>query len=82
MLEDISPNFVYNEPDAIIVHDILRFEKTPFAIEYFAQNYKRLSDYAYWFTLGTLWVSYPWQTDLNRGGSYFVATVQNETHLL
>lgn len=63
-MNDISPNFSYNEIDAEIGKEILKYEATPFAIVRFSQLCTKLTDYAYWFYLSTLWVSYSGYSDL------------------
>ncbi len=62
---DISPSFTFNEQDAALVRRILRHEATPRAIQEFAKKCRRMTDYCYWFTLGTLWVSYTGFSDIN-----------------
>ncbi|WP_407543804.1 hypothetical protein Q0M94_28390 (plasmid) [Deinococcus radiomollis] len=58
-LYDISPDW---NPDAHVdqklLDRILRAEGTPRAIETFSKNTGKMDDYTYWYTLGTLWVSY------------------------
>jgi hypothetical protein len=61
---DISPNFKPYLFDSIISQKLIELEKTPEAIIYFSQVCKELSDYAYWFFLSTLWVSYCGWSDL------------------
>jgi hypothetical protein len=53
-----------NIVDSSIAKNILKFEGTPRAITYFAEVCDKLSDYSYWFILGTLWVSYSGWSDL------------------
>lgn len=55
---DISPDFKYNRKDAKIMREIIKFEGKPHAIQRFARDCDGLTDYGYWFLLGTLWVSY------------------------
>lgn len=64
MENDISPNFKYNAIDAAIGTQLLRFEATPLAVQYFASVCDRLTHYAYWFYLSTIWVSYSGWSDL------------------
>lgn len=64
ILKDVSPDFKYNAYDREVGEGILLREATPGAIVYFANVCHRLSDYAYWFFLSTLWVSYSGQSDL------------------
>lgn len=63
--DDVSERFVFNEQDSKLLRRIIRHEATPMAILEFARKCRRLSDYAYWFTLGTLWVNYTGHSDLN-----------------
>lgn len=62
---DISPDFRFNQNDARVLRRILPFEAKPEAIKIFARYAYRLTDYAYWFTLGALWVSYTGWSDLD-----------------
>ena len=48
-----------------ILQGLLKREETPNAIRYFAKNCSKLSDYWYWFSLSTSWVSYSGWSDLN-----------------
>lgn len=61
---DISPDFRYSRTDEQTIKKILPYEATPEAIKLFARYEYRLSDYAYWFLLSTLWVSYTGWSDL------------------
>ena len=61
---DISANFQPNATDAVIAKGLLAYEGTPLAILYFAKHCDALSDYGYWFLLGSLWVSYSGWSDL------------------
>ena len=61
---DISANFQPNATDATVAKGLLAYEGTPLAILYFAKHCDALSDYAYWFLLGSLWVSYSGWSDL------------------
>ncbi|MFT9496350.1 hypothetical protein [Anaerosolibacter sp.] len=65
MFEDISPNFEWNPVDANIAKRLIDLEETPEAIQYFSRVCHKLTDYAYWFLLSTLWVSYTGFTDIN-----------------
>lgn len=47
-----------------IVSQLLKHEGTGEAIKCFAKHCDRLTDYNYWFILGTLWVSYSGWSDL------------------
>lgn len=62
---DISPDFRWNRRDAKFFTKLMAFEGTGEAIVYFSRNAWKLSDYAYWFGLGTLWVSYSGWSDLD-----------------
>lgn len=62
---DISPAFRPNFEDSVILRGVLQHEATPQAILYFAEHCHRLTDYAYWFGLGTLWVSYTGFSELS-----------------
>lgn len=73
MFNDISHNFRWNPKDASIAKKLLSLEKTPLAIEYFAKNCEKLTDYGYWFLLSTLWVSYSGWSDLELWKRLFSA---------
>lgn len=63
---DISPHFRGStEAERRALQIILRHEATPEAIREFTRQRAKLGDYTYWFTLGTLWVSYTGWSDLN-----------------
>lgn len=57
-MNDISTQFKWNLYDATIARKLIEMEETPEAIKYFSENCDELTDYAYWFFLSTLWVSY------------------------
>lgn len=61
---DISPDFVWHAEDARIAAQLVDREATPQAIRFFARHHRHLSDYGYWFLLGSLWVSYSGWSDL------------------
>jgi hypothetical protein len=63
-MNDVSPLFKYNETDAEIVKSIMPLDKTPQAVIYFAEHCGKLTNYAYWFMLSTLWVSYTGFSDI------------------
>lgn len=63
-MNDISNEFKWNPCDAIIGKKLVELEETPEAIKYFADRCNELTDYAYWFFLSTLWVSYSGFSDL------------------
>lgn len=62
-----------------IIQKIIKLEKTPKAIQYFAEKSSRLGDYWYWFMLGTLWVSYTEYTDLNLWRGLFQSKRPNRS---
>jgi hypothetical protein len=63
---NISPDFEgSSRRERRILEGLLKREKTPKAIRYFAENCGDVSDHFYWFTLSTLWVSYTGFTDLS-----------------
>ena len=61
---DISPNFRYNATDAAIGQRLIGLEGTPQAVQTLWRLRDQLTDHAYWFFLGTLWVSYSGYSDL------------------
>jgi hypothetical protein len=64
--QNISPDFKGStRQDREIGKRLIELEETPKAIRYFAKHHSRLSNYAYWFYLSTLWVSYTGFSDLN-----------------
>lgn len=73
MYQDISKKFKFNEYDAIIARRIIQLEGTPEAIVYFSKVCDKLSDYAYWYFLSTLWVSYTGFSDINLWKKLFSA---------
>lgn len=64
-MKDISSCFKFNYYDQHIAKELLKREGTAEAIKYFSENCKDLSNYAYWFFLSTLWVSYSGNSDIN-----------------
>ncbi len=64
-LHDVSPDFSPSRVDRAIMQQILPHDATPRAIRKFAKLHRNLSDYGYWFLLGTLWVSYTGHSDIN-----------------
>jgi hypothetical protein len=68
---DIAPNFNWNEYDADVAERLVDFDKTPEAIKYFANACHGLSNYAYWFFLSTLWVSYSGFSDIEMWKQLF-----------
>lgn len=63
-MNDISPEFRWNPYDASVGRKLVELEKTPEAIRYFSGKASGLTDYAYWFFLSCLWVSYSGFSDL------------------
>lgn len=63
--KDISPDWNGStRRERRILQELVAREKTPQAIVHFARVCHDLSDYWYWFMLGTLWVSYTGHSDL------------------
>jgi hypothetical protein len=81
---DISADWTgTSEEERRIIVRILKFEATPRAIVEFAKKCDRLSDYGYWFLLGTLWVNYAGYSDLNLWRRLFSSKRPNrETSLM
>jgi hypothetical protein len=63
-MPDISPAFRYNPTDSRLMEELLRHEATPLAIVRFSEVCDQLTDYAYWFLLSSLWVSFSGWSDL------------------
>lgn len=61
---DIYSGFTWNLYDAKVGKGIIEREATSEAIKYFSEVCDGLTDYAYWFYLSTLWVSYSSHSDL------------------
>jgi len=62
---NISPDWIGStRNDRKIAKRLLALEGKPRAIKYFARNCDNLSNYWYWFLLGTLWISYTGHSDL------------------
>jgi hypothetical protein len=73
-MRDISLNWNGSTAEErAALDEILLHEATPFAIIRFTQLQHMLGDYWYWFTLGTLWVSYSGWSDLNLWKQLFRA---------
>lgn len=73
-LHDISPDWKGSTPrERQILRRITQQEGTPYAIHTFARRCHELSDYWYWFTLSTLWVSYSGFSDLSLWRRLFLA---------
>ena len=58
-MQDVSSSFVWNPVDALIGVEIAQHDGKPQAMKIFCEKSHRLTDYAYWFFLSTLWVSEP-----------------------
>jgi len=64
--QDISSDFKSSfSYDAKVGKKILKYEGTSEAIFYFNKVKNKLSDYAYWYFLSTLWVSFSGNTNIN-----------------
>lgn len=63
-MQDISSCFKYNFQDKMVGLQLIKREETPEAIKYFSENCDKLTNYAYWFFLSTLWVSYTGYSDI------------------
>lgn len=70
---DVSKKFKFNEYDSMIARRIMELEGTPEAIVCFSRVCDKLSDYAYWYFLSTLWVSYSGYSDINLWKKLFSA---------
>lgn len=82
-IPDVSPDFRWNRQDAKIMRKVTPHEATPQAIRVFNHVHRRLSDYGYWFLLGTLWVSYTGWSDLELWKRLFRSTrPRRETSLM
>jgi hypothetical protein len=57
--------------DRVVAAGVIEREGTPEALPYFAEHCDKASDYAYWFTLSTLWVSYTGFSDLELWRALF-----------
>ena len=71
---DISPSFRWNLADAQVARRLVDKEGTPEAFTYFMEAAPGLTDYAYWYFLGTLWVSYSGWTELQDWARMFSST--------
>lgn len=71
MFQDVSPYFKWNLTDEQIGKKLLEYEGTPRAVTYFSEVCDKLTDYAYWFFLSTIWVSYSEQSDLQLWKTLF-----------
>lgn len=74
-MQDISPEFKYNPRDAKLMSELLKYESTPQAVIKFEElSDKFKTDYAYWFALSTLWVSYTGWSELSLWKRLFSST--------
>lgn len=71
--QDVSKKFKFNQYDAAVARKLIELEETPEAIIYFSKVSENLSDYAYWYFLSTLWVSYTGYSDINLWKQLFSA---------
>lgn len=77
-LQNISPDWKGStRVERRIMQKILKHEGTGRAIVHFAKDCNRLSDYWYWYTLGTLWVNYSGWSDLNLWKKLFESSRPN-----
>lgn len=76
--KDISTAFKFNKTDQKIMSLIIKYEGSPEAIIEFNNLSEELSDYAYWFLLSTLWVSYTGYSDLNLWKQLFSSKRSNK----
>lgn len=78
MQGNISPDWKGStRAERRIIKRVTEREATPGAIKFFAKNCGALGDYWYWFTLGTLWVSYTGFSDLKLWRKLFQANRPN-----
>lgn len=76
--QDISPNFArYSDYDKWVGRHLIKHDKSPEAIRFFARHHKELTSYAYWFYLSTLWVSYTGWSDLSLWKQLFSSPRKN-----
>lgn len=71
---DISPSFRWNSADAQVARRLVDKEGSPEAFIYFMEAAPSLTDYAYWYFLGTLWVNYSGWTELQDWARMFSST--------
>ena len=81
-LKDISPDFQPHRASTVVVSRIVKKAKTPQAIKAFADECHKLSDYWYWFVLGTLWVDYTGWSDLQLWKHLFSSNRPNRASSL
>lgn len=70
---DVSKYYRPNMLDQNVAMEISRHWNTPEAIRVFARRCGQLTDYSYWYLLGTLWVCYTGFSDLNMWKELFSA---------
>lgn len=70
---DVSKYFTWNLADDTVAGQLIAREGMPEAITYFAEHCGSLTDYGYWFMLGTLWVTYTGFSDLRLWKELFSA---------
>lgn len=77
-MTDISPDWKGStRRERRIITGLVKYQGTPQAIARFAEDCRELSDYWYWFTLGTLWVNYSGHSDLTMWKRLFSAPRPN-----
>jgi hypothetical protein len=77
LLHDVSPDFT---PDALsteVIARVIRHQGSPKAIQIFANECHKLTDYWYWFALSTCWVSYSGWYDLANWRALFMSERPN-----
>jgi hypothetical protein len=65
-----------------IAQRLIAYENSPKAIRLFAKECSKLSDYWYWYMLGTLWVQYTGFSDLNLWRKLFSSSRPNRASSL
>lgn len=70
---DVSRYYRPNMLDQNVAVEISRHWETPETIRVFARRCGQLTDYSYWYLLGTLWVCYTGFTDLSMWKELFSA---------
>lgn len=83
MNTDISPFASKpNIKDDRVIRKVIRHEGTGRAIIEFDKHKNQLSDYCYWFLLGTLWVSYSGHSDLRMWKRLFSSPRRNRRNCI
>lgn len=78
-LQNISPDWRGSTRfERRLLTRLLKHEGTGKAIVYFAKHCSQLSDYWYWYALGTLWVNYSGWSDLDLWKRLFSSTRPNK----